>query len=72
MGLREEKKERTRREILDTAIGLFRERGYDNTRIQDIIERIPISEATFFNYFPAKDTRLEAFVLDRVWSEFGH
>jgi len=66
MGLREEKKERLRREILDTAIDLFRERGYDATRVQDIIDRVRISEATFFNYYPTKDALLDAFAVDSV------
>ncbi len=66
MGLREEKKDQQRRDILRAAIELFRERGYDETRIQDIIERVRISEATFFNYFPTKDALLEAYAIGRV------
>ncbi len=66
MGLREEKKAEQRREILDTALALFRERGYDQTRVQDIIERLRISEGTFFNYFPAKDALLHEFALDQL------
>jgi AcrR family transcriptional regulator len=66
MGLREEKKDQQRREILRAAIRLFRERGYDETRIQDIIERVRISEATFFNYFPTKDALLESYAVGRV------
>jgi AcrR family transcriptional regulator len=66
MGLREEKKEQQRAGILDAAIALFRQRGYDETRVQDIIDRVRISEATFFNYFPSKDTLLEAYAIERV------
>ncbi len=66
MGLREEKKDQQRRDILRAAIHLFRDRGYDKTRIQDIIERVRISEATFFNYFPSKDALLEAYAIGRV------
>ncbi|MFI5395495.1 MAG: TetR/AcrR family transcriptional regulator [Candidatus Binatia bacterium] len=66
MGLREEKKQHQRREIYDTAIALFRERGYDQTRVQDIIARLRISEGTFFNYFPAKDAILHEFALETV------
>jgi AcrR family transcriptional regulator len=58
MGLREEKKRRQRQAIVDAAADLFRERGYDETRVQDIVDRVAISEATFFNYFPAKDALL--------------
>jgi AcrR family transcriptional regulator len=66
MGLRDDKKRQQRREILEEAIGLFRERGYDETRVQDIIERVRISEATFFNYFPTKDALLEEYAIARV------
>jgi AcrR family transcriptional regulator len=66
MGLREEKKAEQRRAILNAAIALFRRRGYEQTRVQDIIERLRISEATFFNYFPAKDALLREFALDQL------
>lgn len=60
MGLREEKKQATRAAIVETALELFRERGFDDTRIQDITDRLRISEATFFNYFRTKESVLEA------------
>jgi AcrR family transcriptional regulator len=66
VGLREEKKERLRHQILETALALFRERGYDNTRVQDIIEGVGISEGTFFNYFATKDALLHDFALVQV------
>ena len=64
MGLREEKKEQQRRAILDTAVRLFRERGFEQTRVQDVTDRLHISEATFFNYFPSKQSVLEAVAVD--------
>ena len=60
MGLREEKKQATRAAIVDTALELFRAKGFHATRIQDITDRLRISEATFFNYFPTKESVLEA------------
>ncbi len=71
MGLRETKRRRQHRQLMECAIALFRKRGYDQTRVQDIIERAEVSEATFFNYFPTKDAVLEAFALDRV-DRYGH
>jgi AcrR family transcriptional regulator len=64
MGLREEKKEQQRQAILETAMGLFRERGFEQTRVQDVTDRLRISEATFFNYFPTKQSVLEAAAVD--------
>jgi AcrR family transcriptional regulator len=64
MGLREEKKIEQRRSILDAATALFRKRGYEQTRVQDIIARLRISEATFFNYFPTKEALLYEFAVE--------
>lgn len=57
-GLRERKKARLRQEIIKTAIKLFRKRGYENTRIDDIVQILEISQPTFFRYFPSKDAVL--------------
>ncbi len=57
-GLRERKKARLRQEIIKTAVKLFRKRGYENTRIDDIVQILEISQPTFFRYFPSKDAVL--------------
>lgn len=66
MGLREEKKAEQRRAILYAAAMLFRKRGYEQTRIRDIVERLHISEVTFFNYFPAKDALITEFAVEML------
>jgi len=66
MGLREEKKAEQRRAILNTAAALFRKRGYEQTRVRDIVERLRISEVTFFNYFPTKDALIMAFAVEML------
>jgi AcrR family transcriptional regulator len=66
IGLREAKKQRQRQEIVETALELFREHGYDQTRVSDVTERAGISDATFFNYFPSKDLVLDEFALAQV------
>ena len=57
-GLRERKKARLRQQIIDTSIKLFRKHGYENTRIDDIVQILEISQPTFFRYFPSKDAVL--------------
>lgn len=58
IGLRERKKARLRQQIIDTSIKMFRKRGYENTRIDDIVQTLEISQPTFFRYFPSKDAVL--------------
>ena len=54
-GLRERKKAKLRQQIIETAIRLFRKHGYENTRVEDIVQVLEISQPTFFRYFPSKD-----------------
>ena len=56
MGLREDKKDLTRRRISDVATRLFLERGYDAVTTAEIAFAAEVSPATLFNYFPAKET----------------
>ncbi|HVH72061.1 MAG TPA: TetR/AcrR family transcriptional regulator, partial [Candidatus Dormibacteraeota bacterium] len=58
LGLRARKKAKLRKQIIDTSIRLFRKRGYENTRIEDIVQILEISQPTFFRYFPSKDAVL--------------
>ena len=66
VGHRERKKWRTRQAIIDAALRLFEERGYQAATIADIAEAANISPATFFIYFPAK-----ANVLFGQWAQAG-
>ena len=66
MGLREEKKAEQRRAILNTAAAMFRKRGYEETRVRDLVDRLRISEVTFFNYFPTKNALITAFAVEML------
>ncbi len=54
-GLRQRKKQRTREQIVNAAMGLFDERGYQATTIADIAEAADVAPRTFFSYFPSKE-----------------
>jgi AcrR family transcriptional regulator len=78
VGLRERKKARLRQQIIDTSIKLFRKHGYENTRIDDIVQILEISQPTFFRYFPSKDAVLRevgergyACICERLSSELS-
>jgi len=57
-GLRERKKARTHQGIVDTAVAVFRERGYEKATVEEIVRRVEISQPTFYKYFGSKDAVL--------------
>ncbi|MBF8192201.1 TetR family transcriptional regulator [Nonomuraea sp. K274] len=54
-GLRELKKEQTRRRISEVALRLFDERGYDAVTVNEIAEAAGVAKVTLFTYFPTKE-----------------
>ncbi|RJS48054.1 MAG: hypothetical protein CIT03_10205 [Methanobacterium sp.] len=48
-----------RRELLDIAEQLFLEKGYQETRVKDIVKKADVSQGTFYYYFPSKEGILD-------------
>ena len=78
LGLRERKKNRLREQIIHTSITLFRKHGFEDTRVDDIVQALEISQPTFFRYFPSKDAVLRevgergfACIRDRLRTELS-
>ena len=52
---RERRKSETRERIFRAALGLFAERGFFGTTVEDITEAADVGKGTFFSYFPSKE-----------------
>ncbi|GAA5113286.1 TetR/AcrR family transcriptional regulator [Pseudonocardia adelaidensis] len=62
-GLRERKKQATRRALREAALRLALERGPDNVRVDDIAEAAGVSPRTYNNYFSSREQAIVAAVI---------
>ena len=66
IGRRERKKEITRQALLQAAIKLFGDRGFQGTRVEDITDRVDLAKGAFYNYFDSKETLLAELILEGI------
>ena len=69
--LRERQKERRSHEILDAAIALISENGYDETSVEEIAARAEVGVATVYNYFGSKNELLHALLAKHIEGELA-
>jgi AcrR family transcriptional regulator len=67
MGLRELKRERTRRLISDKAFELFTDHGFGRTTVEQIAAAAEVGPSTLYRYFPTKETLVLEFVEESLF-----
>ena len=63
---REEKSERSRRQVLDSALELFSHQGYRATSVREIAEAAGVSTGNVYHHFPDKEALFNT-LLDEFW-----
>ena len=53
----------TKMQIIETAIGLYKERGYENVSVKDICNRCKLTRGAFYYHFKSKDEILDNYFL---------
>ncbi len=66
ISLRERKKRQTRQRLIEAALRLFQDQGYDDTTVEQIAAAAQVAKGTFFNYFETKEAILPALVAWRL------
>ncbi|WP_171013862.1 TetR/AcrR family transcriptional regulator [Chitinivorax sp. B] len=61
-GRRERKKAATHSQIIDVAMALFEQEGFDQVTMERIAQAADVSKATLYKYFPVKEAILAAYI----------
>ena len=70
MSRRERKKEETRENIIDNAVSFFREKGFQETSMEEIAEKSDVSKGTLYNYFENKESILVGY-FQTIIADYG-
>lgn len=65
-GVREMKKRKTRQAIMNAAIKLFSEKGFENTSVDELAKTAGVGKSTIYGYFNTKNEIFLAFCEDQI------
>ncbi len=65
-GLRETKKKKTRQAIVQAAVKLFSEKGFENTSVDELAKEAGVGKSTIYGYFQTKSEIFLAFCEDEI------
>ncbi len=60
-----------RLEFINAAEGLFNDKGFENTSIDDIVHKVGVAKGLFYYYFKSREELLAA-IVDRILVEMEH
>ena len=63
--------ERTKSEILNTAVRLFAEKGWGNVNVEDVVKEVGVTRGAFYHYFRSREDLIIA-VTDRMFHDNNH
>ncbi|HSV74591.1 MAG TPA: TetR/AcrR family transcriptional regulator [Chthonomonadales bacterium] len=66
-GARRRQGEERRQAIIDVALRLFGEQGFDGTSIRDIAREVGVTEGLLYHYFESKSDLVHAICRERGW-----
>ncbi len=66
MGLREEKKKKTREMILEKSYQLFTDKGVSNVGMRELAQICNLGIGTYYNYFKSKDEVVISLLVDKL------
>ena len=67
-----DKGEQTRTQIFESALQLFRERGFDSTTMQEIAKHAMVVKSAAYYYFPSKEAIVQAYYeTGKAWERRG-
>lgn len=60
--------EKTKSEILQTAVRMFQERGWTSVKIEDIVNEVGVTRGAFYHYFKSREELIVA-AMDVIYNE---